>query len=412
MRGKAVLMSRFWLGWLVCLIALAACSTRTPLEQREDAARAATTATPIRIGFVWPLAADDDKLPSGVQMAVEEINASGGILGRQIELVSYDDMISLRESRLIAQDLADDPSMTAVIGHGYSSLALAAAPLYEFNGLIMMSPSATTPDLTRVGYHYIFRNVISDSEAGRQLAHYANSQGYRRIAILYEAGSYGRQLSNVFENEANTLGITVIDRRPYRSARNFEPIIDEWTSDSFGEFDAIFIAGFNPEAAQFVRDARRSRLRQPIIGSDGLNTSDLWSIARESSMGMVVASYYHPDNPDPTLQTFIQAYRARYNDEPDTWAAQGYDAVNLIAEAIRRANSTVPSEVANQLHQLKDWQGATGMYTFNENGDVIGKPLILVEQQKDAFAFLQAGVDATTPTDVEATALPEATDTP
>lgn len=388
-------MSRFWLGWMMCLLTvLTACSESNPSEQREAAARAATAATPIRIGFVWPLAAAEDKLPSGVQMAVDELNATGGILGRQIELVSHDDLLSLRESRLVAQDLADDPTVTAVIGHGYSDKALATAPLYEFNGLIMMSPSATTPDLTRNGYHYIFRNVISDSEAGRQLAHYADSQGYRRIVILYDAGSYGRQLSNVFENEATELNITIVDRRPYRSARNLESIIDEWSSDTFADFDAIFIAGFNPEAAQFVRDARRKRLRQPIIGSDGLNTSSLWNIARESSMGIVVASYFHPDNPDPALQDFITRYRKIYNDEPDTWAAQGYDAVNLIAEAIRRANSTVPSDVAGQLHLLADWQGATGMYTFNEDGDVIGKPLILVEQQKDAFQFLQMGVEA------------------
>jgi len=388
-------MSRFWLGWMMCLLAvLTACSESTPREQREAAARTATTATPVRIGFVWPLAAAEDKLPSGVKMAVDELNASGGVLGRQIELVSHDDLLSLRESRLVAQDLVDDPTVTAVIGHGYSDKALATAPLYEFNGLIMMSPSATTPDLTRNDYHYIFRNVISDSESGRQLAHYANSQGYRRIVILYDAGSYGRQLSNVFENEATELNITIVDRRPYRSSRNLKSIIDEWSSDTFADFDAIFIAGFNPEAAQFVRDARRKRLRQPIIGSDGLNTDSLWNIARESSMGIVVASYYHPDNPDPALQDFITRYREVYNDEPDTWAAQGYDAVNLIAEAIRRANSTVPSEVADQLHLLADWQGATGMYTFNEDGDVIGKPLILVEQQKDAFQFLQMGVEA------------------
>jgi branched-chain amino acid transport system substrate-binding protein len=389
-------MVRSWRGWILCLFLflLTACSERTLLEQRETAARAATSQTPIRIGFVWPLAAAEDKLPSGVDMAVEEINASGGILGRQLELVKRDDLLSLKESRLVAQELAEDASITAVIGHGYSDKAIAVAPLYEFNGLIMMSPSATSPDLTRGGYHYIFRNIISDSESGRQLAQYANSMGYRRVAILYEAGSYGRQLSNVFENEANALGITVVDRRPYRSSRNFEPIIDEWSSESFGDFDAIFIAGFNPEAAQFIRDARRKRIRQPIIGSDGLNTGDLWAIARESSLGIVVASYYHPDNPDATVQDFIQRYRARYNDDPDTWSALGYDAVYLIKTAIERAGDTVPSDVAAQLHAMQDVPGITGTYTFNENGDVIGKPLILVEQQKDAFQFLQMGVEA------------------
>ncbi len=388
-------MSRFRLLWLISLvIVLSACSERSPLEQREADAKAATTATPIRIGFVWPLTAAEDKLPAGVQMAVDEINASGGVLGRPIELVSRDDQLSLKESRLIAQELAEDPTMTAVIGHGYSDKAIAVAPLYEFNGLPMMSPSATSPDLTRNDYHYIFRNVISDSEAGRQLAIFADNQNYRRIVILYEAGSYGRQLSNVFENEATTLGITIVDRRPYRSIRNFEPIINEWSSGTSGDFDAIFIAGFNPEAAQFIRDARRKQIKQPIIGSDGLNTDDLWKIARESSLKTVVASYFHPDNPDAALQNFIQRYHQRYNDAPDTWAAQGYDAVNLFAEAIRRANGTSPSAVAAQLHQMVNFPGVTGQYTFNENGDAIDKPLILIQQQKDAFKFLQMGVEA------------------
>jgi branched-chain amino acid transport system substrate-binding protein len=379
---------------------LTGCAERPISEQREAAARAATVNDPIRIGFAWSFSVVDDYLPEGVRMAVAELNGKrlecdenqqncvevSGILGRQIELVERDDFDDVREGRLIAQEFAQDTSITAVIGHGYSSISLAAAPLYEFNGLIMLTPSATSPDLTNRGYRYIFRNVLNDVEVGRQLAYYARETGYRRMVILYEDGSYGRQLSNVFENEAAKLNITIVDRRVYRNTRNFPAILDLWQTE---DFEAIFIAGSNPSAAQFVRDARRARINQPIIGSDGLDTDALLNIARESSYGTVIASFYHTDNPDAALQQFKIRYFDRYGQEPDTWAAQGYDAVYLLANAIKRAESTVPAEVAAALHTTVDWQGVTGLHTINENGDVVGKPLVLKVQQKEGRQFLQ-----------------------
>lgn len=424
------------------LALLTGCAEKSLKQQREEAARAATVNTPIRIGFVWPFSAEYDLLPEGVYMAVDEINSErvvcdpvetitdtgspaqaitsepettasvdttaepeaatpteltvpaarncrlehGLLGGRKIELVERDDQDLVREGRLIAQEFAENVDITAVIGHAWSYISVPAAPLYEFNGLIMLSPSATSPELTDKGYQYIFRNVLSDNEVGRQLAVYATRQGYTRVAILYSDGAYGRQLSNVFENVSSPLGITIVDRRPYQGTRNFQPILAEWETL---EFDAIFIAGSNPEAAEFIRDARRRGINQPIIGSDGLDTADLWNIAGEAALGVVVASFYAPDNPDSELQGFIIRFQQKYNTIPDTWAAQGYDAVWLLADAIFRAGSTVPSEVAQKLHETHGWQGITGTHTFDAAGDVIGKPLVLKVQDRDGLKFLQ-----------------------
>lgn len=414
MRFRFLLAASF-----VGILLLNACATPSLEDQRIAQAQRATTATPIKIGFVWPFSAEYDLLPEGVEMAVQEINAEtvvcndntsalpeaspeavsevngerncriqpGGLLGgRKIQIVPRDDLDSIREARLIAQEFAEDVEMTAVIGHAFSSISIAAAPLYEFTGLIMLSPSATSPDLTRSGFHYIFRNIPSDSEVGRQLAVYAREQGYQRMVILYQSGSYGLQLSNVFENEASEEGILIIDRRPYEVSRNFALIIDQWQDL---EFDAIFIAGSNPEAAEFVRDARQQGIQQPIIGSDAMDTTALWEIAGEASTGTVIASFYHPDNPDSELQDFVVRFIRQYGEAPDTWAAQGYDAVWLLADAITRAGSTIPSEVATALHNTRNWQGVTGNHTINANGDVIGKPLVLKIQQPDGLKFLQ-----------------------
>lgn len=407
---------------LLLLLLLVSCAPEDPQTQRSRAAAAAAADDPIMIGFVWPFSEQYDFLPQGVYMAVDEINAAGGLLGgRPIMLVERDDEDSVREGRLIAQEFAENPNITAVIGHAWSYVSIPAAPLYEFNGLIMLSPSATSPELTRSGYRYIFRNVASDSEVGRQLANYAHSQGYRSIMILYLNDSYGRELSNVFENEADKLGIQIIDRRPYLgSERSFDRILRNWRSESF---DAIFIAG-KQEAAAFILQARQFGIDVPVLASDGLDTPRLWETAGPAANGVVVVSHYHPDNPREEQQAFIESFTRLYGMPPDTWAAQGYDAVKLLAYAIETAGTTEPSAVADVLRSTVNWPGVTGPHTFSANGDVIDKPVVLMVMNDGVFEFLDLAVDVdetpeqntetpeatAEPAAPEATALPEPTE--
>ncbi len=389
----------------------------------------------IVLGFVWPFVSEYeavmydecvmppegdclplgewDLLPLGVHMALDEINASGGILGgRRIRLIQRDDNDAVTQARLIAQEFAENTEIVAVIGHAWSYTSVPASPLYEFNGLIMLSPSATSPDLTSREFDFIFRNLASDDEIGRQLAEYAGGQGFESMAILYVNETYGRELSNVFENEASRLGIRIVDRRAYRgSERSFDHILLDWQER---EFDAIFIAGAGVEAGSFIRQARELGIDVPVIGGDAMDTSDLWEENAEAVEGVIVASHYHADNPRPELQEFIHNFEERWGMPPDTWSAQGYDALYLLAYAMNTAGTTEPEEVARVLHDTRNWQGVTGPHSFDEYGNVVGKSIILKRVVNAEFEFFRLATDSDSAgeVDIEATNEPEATAEP
>ncbi len=350
-----------------------------------------------------------DMLPLGVHMAVEEINANGGLLGgRSIQIRERDDNESITQGRLVAQEFAEETDVVAVIGHAYSSISIPASPLYEFNGVLMLSPAATSPHLTRRGFTRVFRNLISDDQIGQVLADYAFSQGYQRVMIIYRDEAYGRDLSNVFETEAARLGVEVVDRRIYSSV-DFERIIRDWAEQ---EFDAILIATSSAQdAALFIKRAGEAGINVPFLGGDGIDSPDIAAIAGEFAEGTVVATHYHQDNPRPQLQEFIQRFNARWGDlvpdyqsswggVPDTWAALGYDAVYILANAIEQVGTTDPDQLATYMHETFFWpDGVTGAYRFDENGDVVGKQVVLLRLEDGEFRYFGefAGLDSTTP---------------
>ena len=164
----------------------------------------------------------------------------------------------------------------------------------------------------------------------------------------------------------------------------FYPFLANWKGLGF---DAIFIAGTMPEVAYLVEQARELGIGQPIVGGEGLATESFLEATGEAAEGIVVATYYHPDDPRPEVQQFNAAFQARYGMLPDVWAAQGYDAVKVLAHAMGMAGSTVPEQVAEELCSIAEWPGVTGPYTFQENGDVIGRPIVLTVVRDGAFEY-------------------------
>ena len=328
----------------------------------------------IVIGAAWPFAKNDGGLWQGVELAVEELNASGGINGQQIRIIKKDDDSSVTKGMAIAQEFAENPEVVAVIGHRNSYISLPAASIYEKAGLVMLTPASTAPELTQQGYKYVFRSIPSDAEIARQLAVYAASRGLKRIAIYYVDDSYGRGLANAFEDSAVETGIDVVDRISYYGdLKGLADLRRKW--EALG-YNAVFVADSAKGGAQFINDARRAGITMPFLAGNTMDSPNFCKLAGVAAEGTVVGTVFNPFDARPEVQKFIQAFRAKYQKEPTQYTAQGYDAVKLLAAAVQKAGSTEPPKVAEALRGLKNWPTVAGLHTFDQSGDEKGNLVV------------------------------------
>jgi len=201
---------------------------------------------------------------------------------------------------------------------------------------------------------------------------------------------WGIGLANAFEYRAAELGINIVDYRAFDFTSDgyyFSNDISQWRD--FFKFGAIFLACDIIKGSQFIVEARKQGLDQPIISGDGLDSPTLWEKAGRYAQGTIVGTCFHPDMPNRTTQQFVQRFRKKYGVLPDTWSAQGYDAVRLIGAAMEKAGSTVPPKVADALRALKDWQGVTGVHNFNQYGDVINKSIVIKKVDGNKFVYAE-----------------------
>jgi branched-chain amino acid transport system substrate-binding protein len=375
---------------VVSVIFVAGCSSwRTPAEER--AIRAARARGDVVVAAVWPWELRQElRYGEGLDLAVDEVNQGGGVNGRKLRLTRVDDHESVDEGRLAAQRIAGDPDVVAVIGHLQSYVTVPAAAVYDLSGLVLLSPAATDSELTSHGYRRVFRATFNDRAIGRQIAQFAAQRGLRRVAIFYIRNTYGRELANAFEERANEVGVAIVARRSYdpsdqANERTFEPIAREWKDLPM---DGIFLAGEVPSAAYFIAQARTAGIKVPILGGDALSAPSLMSVSGAAAEGTIVGSVFHPDEPRAEVRRFTAQFTARYRVAPDVASAVAYDAVRLLAHAIQQAHSSVPDDVAAAMHAVRDWPGVTGTFTFDNDGDVVGKHLVKLIVRHGRFEYL------------------------
>jgi branched-chain amino acid transport system substrate-binding protein len=381
------------IGALACLVWLLVCTEGCGRNGSPNADRAERADGDVVIAVPWPWKRRQNmRFREGLDLALEQINASGGVDGRPLRVVTEDDDDSVDTGRLIAQRLTRNPKIVAVAGHLQSYVARPAAAIYDQAGLLMLAPTATTPDLTTQGYQRVFRTIFTDDEVGQQMADYAARRGYKRLAIMYMRSDYGRRMANAFEERAQEHGVLVVDRQSVNAdtavnTRNLAVILDDWGTR---ELDAVFLATEGSHAAAVAGAVRARNLRWAIIGGDALGTSDLFREGSEVVEGTVVASPFHPDEPRAEVKRFTAAFMQRYKFPPDAAAALAYDTLTLLAHAMIGAKSTNPANVAKALHAVNGWPGVTGPITFSEDGDLIGRSIVMIVARGGRFAYLPA----------------------
>ncbi len=333
----------------------------------------------ITIGVAIPLtgssAQDGESIKNGVTIAVDEINAKGGINGKKVALNIQDDKSDPKEAAIVANKLAEDKSVLAVVGHFNSSATLAGAPIYNKAGVVEISPGSSSPAVTKAG-PYTFRVITTDAYQGDFVANWAiNDLKLKRIAIIYENTDYGKGLSDVFAKKAKDLGATIVANDSYLAGetKDFSAILTKIKSQSP---DMLFIGGLYNETALIAKQAKAMGLNVPIMGVDAIYSNALIDLGKESVEGVLLPGFFHEQTTNPVAQSFIKAYKEKYKKDPATYAAYGYDAAKIVIDSIAKAG-TDRKAIRDNMAKVKGFQGATGINTFDENGDVMKEPLRL-----------------------------------
>ncbi|GAC1690871.1 MAG: ABC transporter substrate-binding protein [Gemmatimonadaceae bacterium] len=312
----------------------------------------------------------------GIELALEEVNARGGIGGRPLEIVFRDDDGDGAKAAQIAQGFVADPRIVAVVGHVNSGAMVSAARVYD-GALPAVATTATSPDLTGIS-KWVFRVISSDSANGQALAAFATALRKQRVAILYENDSYGRGLAESFRRNFHG---TVIGVDPIPAGGgDFEPFIALYARLAP---DLVFVASTDASGIAVLREAHRQKLQTAFLGGDG------WTaiVADSASEGAYVGAPFSASDPRADAQRFVKAFQSKYALVPDGNAALAYDATMLLATAVAKAGT---NRVA-----LRDWlaaippehpvKGVTGALRFQPDGDPVGKGVVMTRVQRGAL---------------------------
>lgn len=342
--------------------------------------------TEVVIGVAWPFASSNNLFNEGIDLAVKEINHDGGINGKKMKLIKKDDESNLEKGLAIAESFAKNDEIQAVIGHKESFISVPASKFYDEAGLVMLSPASTAPELTQNHYRHVFRNIPSDDELARQLAIYLARQGHQRMVICYSDDAYGNGLANAFEDRAREQGITVVDSfESYTSLDDLTSI--SWRWRAYGA-DGLFLARSMPGGDQFIFDAAKVGITLPLYGGDALEDHLLEKNAGKAADGIIFGSVFNPYVDRPEVKKFVQEFYHEYKVMPSSEAALGYDAIKMLAEAIKRADGQDRSVIAKELGGLGRWSGVCGIHELSPTGDDLGDLIVLKKLQDGKFVYL------------------------
>ncbi|MEO6004769.1 MAG: ABC transporter substrate-binding protein [Opitutus sp.] len=342
-------------------------------------ATTAFPAEPIKIGAYGSLTGKEatwgQSYERGVRLGLEDVNAAGGVLGRPLQILFEDNQSKPGESATAVRKLLSRDKVVAVLGEVSSGRSLEAAAICQQAKVPMIS-SGSAPKLTQVGT-YIFRAHFIDPFQGTVMAQFARTKlNARRVALLTEAtNAYSVGLAKFFAAEFTSGGGTIIVEQKYSSAeRDFKA---QLTAIKATRADALFVPGYYTEAGLIVAQARQLGLEVPILGGDGWSAPELLRLGGPALRNTYYCDNFSTESKLPETQRFISHFRARYAGFPDGVAADAYDTVLMLADAITRAGGPDPQKIRDALATTRNLAGVGGPLTINEQRDQLKPAYIL-----------------------------------
>jgi len=359
------------------VVALASIASCRPGRE----AQTTDTAGDIPIGVYAALTGDQASFGNatvqGVKLAAEEINASGGVLGRKIRLVIEDDAGRPDQAASVVTKLITSDGVIAVIGENSSTQSLAGAPLCQTNKIPMISPSSTNPTVTEKG-DYIFRVCFTDPYQGKALAAFAkNSLKLDTAAILVDKKTdYSIGLAKFFRENYEALGGKIVAEQSYSGGdTEFRP---QLTAIKTTKPKMLFIPGFYTEVGQIAIQARDLGMTIPLVGGDGWDSPTVIEIGGKSISGSYFSDHYFVGDPRPLVQDFVKKIRDRHGKNPEANAALGYDALKILKLAIEKSGSLDGKAIRDHIAATRDYPGVSGTITMGPDRNPI-KPVAMIK---------------------------------
>lgn len=324
----------------------------------------------------------------GTLLAIEEINAAGGVLGKKLELVTEDNQSKAGESATIVKKLIARDKVVAILGEVASSRSLEAAPICQDAKIPQISPSSTNPSVTATG-DYIFRVCFIDPFQGVVMAKFAkDTLKIRKVAVLTSVSSaYSVGLAKYFKERFAADGGTVAIEQKYSEGdKDFKA---QLTAIKAAGIEGIFVPGYYTEAALVCKQAKDLGLSVPIFGGDGWEAPQLLEIGGAAVEGAYYSTHYSPENQTPAVSAFLAKFSQRWNKEtPDAMAALGYDSAMVLIDAIKRAGTTEGPKLRDALAATKNYLGITGNTTLDDQRNAT-KSAVVITVKGGKFRFVE-----------------------
>lgn len=323
---------------------------------------------------------------NGIELAIEETNAAGGVKGKKVAVRVYDDQSKPEEASSATARLISQDKVVAILGEVASSNSLAMAPRAQEAKVPMITPSSTNPKVTEVG-DYIFRVCFIDPFQGAVMARFSHDKlGFKRVSILTDKKSaYSEGLTQVFKETFTRLGGKILSVEAY--ANGDTDFRAQLTNIKKQKPDGIYVPGYYQSVAIIAEQARELGITAPMMGGDGWDSAKLFELGGKAVEGAYVSNHYSAEDPSPRVQDFIKKYNAKFGSVPDSLAALGYDAARVTIEAMKRAPDLSGPSLRDAIAETKDFPGVAGTITLDANRNPV-KAAVVLKVEDGKFKYV------------------------
>ncbi len=327
-----------------------------------------------------------DDVKKGLDLALTEINDEGGLDGTPFKLIYRDDGTNPDQGVQAVLELIEQFDVDVIIGAVSSRVTLAIGPVCQEKKVIMISPTASAPEISELG-EYVYRNYASDIVEATAMADFARDLGLENVAVFAVSDEYGAGHKTVFTEKYPSTYRKIVATYDFDEGQTdvFQAMVDELKEQ---DLDGIYAIGYLEDVSELLKTVRGGGLGAVVLASSSIK-SDLVQLAGAAAENLVFPrpTTFDIDSDDEAVRSFVEAYRAKYNEDPEPFAAYGYDALKIIYAAMKQGGSAHINDLKLGLAQLENYKGPTGRVAFDRKGDVVQYPRLFIIHEGKAVAY-------------------------